>query len=170
MCLSYRAFMLVCTVSVMELCCVASLEAGESVTKKNVSITVGIENAAIVGSDNRALQAGVDYVAGLGGGTVHIGPGVYLMKDSFHLRSNVAVIGQGKTTILRKCDGVKSALATDGDCGQEEITLADPDGFEVCMGVHIRQKELGGFYTTVATIISQKGNVFGAFRGHNSSI
>ena len=45
--------------------------------KKGVTITVGMENAAIVGSDNHALQAAVDYVSGLGGGTVYIGPGVY---------------------------------------------------------------------------------------------
>ena len=31
-------------------------------------ITVGMKNADITGSDNRALQAAVDYIAGLGGG------------------------------------------------------------------------------------------------------
>ena len=34
-----------------------------------IEITVGLENADIVGSDNRALQAAVDYVGNLGGGT-----------------------------------------------------------------------------------------------------
>src|SRR5438445_5448562 len=32
-------------------------------------ITVGVRDADIVGADNRALQAAVDYIAGLGGGT-----------------------------------------------------------------------------------------------------
>ena len=87
--------------------------------KKGILITVGLKDADIVGSDNQALQAAVDYVAGLGGGTVNIGPGTYLMKDSLHLRSNVTLIGQNEATVFRKCDGAKSPLATDGDYGQD---------------------------------------------------
>jgi len=135
-------------------------EAGERTMRKCVSVTVGLKDADIIGSDNRALQAAVDYVAGLGGGVVNIGPGTYLMKDSLHLRSNVTLIGQGDATVLRKCDGAKSALATDGDYGQEEVTLVNPSGFEVGMGVTVADDNSGGFHTTVATIISQDGNVF----------
>ncbi len=123
--------------------------------KKGISITVGVENAAIVGSDNRALQAAVDYVAGLGGGTVYIGPGVYEMKDSLHLRSNITVIGAGEATILRKGKGHTSRLVTDGDYGEEQITVEDPSGFEVGMGVTVRDDPSGGFHTTVGTIIAQ---------------
>lgn len=133
---------------------------GESVMRERVSITVGLKDADIIGSDNRALQAAVDYVAGLGGGTVEIGPGIYLMKDSLHLRSNVTVRGQGEATILRKCDSISSPLATDGDYGQEEITPANPDGFQVGMGVTVRDDNSGGFHTTVATIISRTGDRF----------
>ncbi|MBM3212966.1 hypothetical protein FJZ33_12145, partial [Candidatus Poribacteria bacterium] len=110
---------------------------GESNMEKGIYISVGLKDADIIGSDNRAIQGAVDYIAGLGGGTVYIKPGVYLMKDSLHLRSNVNVVGYGEDTILRKCDGVKSLLATDGDYGQEEITLKDPAGFEVGMGVTV---------------------------------
>ena len=56
-------------------------------------IRVGQRDADIIGSDNRALQAAVDYVAGLGGGIVEIGEGDYLMRDSLHLRSHVTVRG-----------------------------------------------------------------------------
>ena len=45
-------------------------------------ITVGREGADIIGNDNRALQAAVDYVANLGGGIVEIGAGEFLMRDS----------------------------------------------------------------------------------------
>ena len=45
-------------------------------------ITVGTSDADLVGSDNRVLQAAVDYLAGLGGGVVEIGPGEFLMRDS----------------------------------------------------------------------------------------
>lgn len=134
--------------------------AGESNMQKGVSITVGIKDADIVGSDNRTLQAAVDYVAGMGGGTVSIGPGTYLMNDSLHLRSNLHIIGQGQATVLLKCDGLSSALATDGDYGQEEVTLVNPAGFQVGMGVTVADDGSGGFHTTVATIISQEGNIF----------
>ncbi|MFT5405302.1 MAG: hypothetical protein ACI9DF_004149, partial [Verrucomicrobiales bacterium] len=46
------------------------------------AISVGHANADIIGTDNRALQAAVDYIAGLGGGIVNILPGTYLMNDS----------------------------------------------------------------------------------------
>ena len=95
------------------------------------------ENAAIVGSDNRALQAAVDYVSGLGGGTVRIGAGVYEMEDSLHLHSNVTVIGAGKDTILRKGSGHLSGLVTDGDYGEEQITVEDGAGLKVGMGVTV---------------------------------
>ena len=55
-------------------------------SKNGITITVGQENAHIVGNDHLALQAAVDYVANHGGGTVHIGPGEYAMFDSLHLR------------------------------------------------------------------------------------
>ena len=58
-----------------------------------VRITVGVRDADIIGSDNRALQAAVDYVGNLGGGVVVIGPGEYQMRDSLHLRNRVTVRG-----------------------------------------------------------------------------
>ena len=123
--------------------------------RKGISITVGVENAAIVGSDNYALQAAVDYVSGLGGGTVHIGAGVYEMEDSLHLRSNVTVIGAGQDTVLHKGSGHISQLVTDGDYGEEQITVADGSGFKVGMGVTVGDDRSGGFHTTVGTIIAR---------------
>src|SRR5688500_7776311 len=61
-------------------------------------ITVGIRDADLGGTDNRALQAGVDYIAALGGGVVEIGPGEYVMRDSLHLRSFVTVRGTSGQT------------------------------------------------------------------------
>ena len=58
------------------------------------TIRVGNLDADLIGADHRALQAAVDYIAGLGGGVVEIGPGEFHMGDSLHLRSNVTVRGQ----------------------------------------------------------------------------
>lgn len=123
-------------------------------------ITVGKRNADLIGSDNRALQAAVDYIAGLGGGIVEIGEGRYVMGDSLHLRSNVTVRGKKGKTILRKANGVVSALALDGDFGEQQITVEDPAGFAVGYGVAIWDDDAGGFHTTVARITGRNGNTF----------
>ncbi|MHB8520153.1 MAG: right-handed parallel beta-helix repeat-containing protein [Limisphaerales bacterium] len=123
-------------------------------------ITVGIKDADIIGADNRALQAAVDYVAGLGGGVVEIGPGEFQMRDSLHLRSFVTVRGTPDRTILRKAKAASSPLALDGDYGEEQITVTNPDGFAVGYGVTIWDAHSGGFHTTVARITGRNGNTF----------
>jgi len=122
------------------------------------TITVGRAGADLIGADNRALQAGVDYVASLGGGIVEIGEGDYLMRDSLHLRSGVTVRGRKGKTILRKADGAVSPLGLDGDFGEQQITLMDPSGFAVGSGVAIWDDNAGGFHTTVARITGRRGN------------
>ena len=121
-------------------------------------IVVGRQDADMVGDDNRVLQAAVDYIARLGGGTVTIGPGEFLMRDSLHLRSNVTVRGSAGKTVLRKADCVVSNLALDGDFGEQQITVNNLDGFSVGQGVAIWDDGAGGFHTTVARIVGQRGN------------
>ena len=121
-------------------------------------ITVGLSNADFTGTDNRVLQAAVDFIAGLGGGVVDIGEGEYIMHDSLHLRPFVTVRGVPGKTILRKADGVVSPLALDGDYGEEQITLVDPTGFRPGYGVAIWDSRAGGFHVTVARITGRKGN------------
>ncbi|HXP59857.1 MAG TPA: right-handed parallel beta-helix repeat-containing protein [Dongiaceae bacterium] len=126
--------------------------------KERPHITVGQRAGDIIGGDNRALQAAVDYVAGLGGGTVAIGPGEYIMRDSLHLRSQVAVRGTPGQTVLRKAPSTASPLKLDGDYGEEQITVADPTGFGIGDGVAVWDKNSGGFHTTVARITGASGN------------
>ena len=128
--------------------------------KERPTITIGLRDADIVGGDNRALQAAVDYVAGLGGGTIEIGAGEFVMRDSLHLRSFVTVRGVRGKTILRKAKAVSSPLALDGDYGEEQITVVNPDGFKVGDGVAIWDSNARGFHTTVARITGCSGNTF----------
>jgi hypothetical protein len=126
-----------------------------------IRIRVGVETQNdMVGSDNRVLQAAVDYVAAAGGGVVEIGRGEYLMRDSLHLRSHVEVRGTPGKTVLRKAKGVSSSLRLDGDYGEEQVTLANPDGFAVGDGVAVWDKNANGFHTTVARIIGRSGDTF----------
>jgi len=123
---------------------------------RGIDIKVGSREGDIVGTDGRALQAALNYVADLGGGTVEIAPGTYLMYDSLHLRSNVAVKGNG-IAVLRKCDGFSSRLVEDGDYGEELVTVADPSSFRAGMGIAIMDSKAGGFHTTVRTITGVDG-------------
>jgi hypothetical protein len=120
-------------------------------------VTVGREGADLIGSDGRVLQAAVDYVAGLGGGTVEIGPGEYVLRDSLHLRSHVTVRGAPGKTVLKKAAGASSPLAIDGDFGEEQVTLASPGGFEPGMGIAVWDDRAGGFHTTVGRITGRTG-------------
>jgi hypothetical protein len=118
-------------------------------------ISVGVDTGDLRGSDGRALQAAVDYIAGLGGGTVRIGAGVYEMRNALILRDNVHVVGvPGETTLVAR-DGLVVPLAADGDANQREITVADPTGFRVGDGVIIVDDNSGGFTDTTATLTAQ---------------
>ena len=128
--------------------------------RKNIRITVGVENAEITGNDNRALQAAVDYVSTLGEGTVEIGPGRYTMYDSLHLRSHVDIVGSVEETFLVKADAAESLLVLDGDFGEEQVTLASPNGFEVGNGITVCDKNSGGFHVVVGTVLWREGDVF----------
>lgn len=121
-------------------------------------ITVGVRDAEIVGCDNRALQAAVDYVGKLGGGLVEVGPGEYLMHDSLHMRSGVTVRGAGAETVFKKDAEVRSLLAADGDYGECAVTVANPEGFEIGYGVHVATRRVHGFHTVCATILNKKDN------------
>ncbi len=125
-----------------------------------VLVKVGVDQGDIKGSDNRALQAAVDYAAGLGGGVVEIGAGEFLMRDSLHLRAHVTVRGVAGKTVLRKAPAAVSPLKVDGDYGEEQITLVNPAGFAVGDGVAVWDKNANGFHTTVARLTGARGDTF----------
>jgi polygalacturonase len=128
--------------------------------KELPTISVGQSKEDIVGGDNRALQAAMDYIAGLGGGVVLVGPGEFLMRDSLHLRSHVTVRGTAGKTILKKADGAVSNLAMDGDYGEEQVTVVNSEGFRVGDGITVWDSQSGGFHTTVGRITGRRGNTF----------
>lgn len=119
-------------------------------------MSIGIDAGDLRGADHRALQAAVDYIAGLGGGTVRIGPGRYEMRNALMLRSNVQIVGEPGKTVLAACDGVKVRLAADGDANERQITLEDAAAFRIGDGVVIKDKSSGsGFEVTTATLTAR---------------
>ena len=122
--------------------------------RRTPTVSVGHAEADITGHDNRTLQAAVDYIAGLGGGTVEIGPGTYTMRDSLHLRNHVTDPWTAdRNPFFFKADAVESPLTLDGDYGEEQITVASPTGFAPGYGVSVTDDSSGGFHTVVCTLI-----------------
>ena len=129
--------------------------------KERLTITVGRRNADLEGMTDRALQAAVDYAARLGGGTVRILPGKYVLRNAVRLASNVRIVGSGDDTILAKHASVATKLAANSDWYDQEITLADADGFAVGDGVCLRTKrESGGGDVVKRTLVARDGNRF----------
>jgi hypothetical protein len=139
---------------------------GDSVYEPNwdqrLTMTVGQQKGDLIGTSQKAIQAAVDYVARLGGGTVQILPGTYTLRGSIHLRSNVRLIGSGDETILTKPASVTTKLVSDSDWYDREITLTDASGFEVGDSVCLRTRNphTGGPTVLKRTLIARSGNRF----------
>ncbi|MCB9767082.1 MAG: right-handed parallel beta-helix repeat-containing protein [Candidatus Omnitrophica bacterium] len=102
--------------------------------KTKPTLTVG-PGGDFEGSTVSALQAGIDYLAAAGGGTLEILPGDFVFNNALKLRSGVSVRGSGPETRFKKNDYLESPLAIDSDWYESSITLSNPDGFEEGMGI-----------------------------------
>lgn len=130
--------------------------------EERLTLTVGPRDGQIRGMDDRALQAGVDYLAALGGGTLRILPGEYRLNNAVHLRSGIRVEGSGPETVLIKNASTRTRLLHDSDWYEQEITLADPSGFAVGYGVVLqaRNPHNQGRSTQKRTLVARNGNRF----------
>ena len=80
-----------------------------------LTVTVGPRDADLVGKDDKVIQAAVDYVARLGGGTVKVLPGTYRLRNAVYLQPRVRLLGSGTDAVLIKEDSRTSKLAADSD-------------------------------------------------------
>lgn len=129
---------------------------------ERLTITVGPRDADITGTSQKAVQAAVDYVARLGGGTVKLLPGEYRLRNAVTLAAKVRLLGSGLDTILFKPASIRTKLAQDSDWYDQEITLDDPSGFQVGDGVCLRTKNPHNGSQTVAkrTLVARDGRRF----------
>lgn len=130
--------------------------------KAAVTVTVGPKDADLVGTTDRVLQAAVDYVARLGGGTVQILSGTYRLRNSVFLASKVRLVGSGLDCVLIKEPSVTTKLSEDSDWFDQEITLDDAAGFRIGDGVCLRSKNQSGSGGKVLkrTLVARDGNRF----------
>jgi len=129
---------------------------------ERLTITVGRQKADLVGSDDKVLQAAVDYIARLGGGTVHVLPGTYTLRNAVHLPSKIRLLGSGDDSIITKIPSRSVSLAEDSDWYDQEITLTDAKGFHVGDGIVLRAKNpsSGARDVIKRTLVARKGNRF----------
>ncbi len=120
-------------------------------------VRVGIDNGDRRGRDQRVIQAAIDYVANLGGGTVEIAAGRYSLRNAVQLRNNVHIVGVPEKSVLVIGPGRKAALAKDVAKGATEITLVDAAGFELGDAIALEDKAGHGFEVTTATLIARLG-------------
>jgi hypothetical protein len=130
--------------------------------RERLAVTVGPAKADLVGADQRVIQAAVDYVAALGGGTVKLLAGTFRLRNAVYLRSKVRIVGSGDETILVKEPSIATKLAADSDWYDQEITLADAKGFAIGDGVCLRTRNPHNGGTDVAkrTLVARSGNRF----------
>lgn len=129
---------------------------------ERVTITVGNKDGDLIGSTEKVLQAAVDSVVRLGGGTVKVLPGTYRLRNSVYLASKVRIVGSGAESVLIKEPSTKTKLVVDSDWYDQEVTLEDAKEFRVGDGVVIRTKNPhnGGPTVLKRTLVARTGNRF----------
>jgi hypothetical protein len=130
--------------------------------EERLTVTVGPRKADLCGATEKVLQAAVDYLARLGGGTVRVLPGTYRLRNAVHLQSHVRILGCGTDSILIKEPSATTKLAADSDWYDQEITLADARGFRVGDGVCLRARNphTGGSNVFKCTLVARSGKRF----------
>ncbi len=123
-----------------------------------MSLCVG-PGGKIEGSDDKVLQAGVDYLHRLGGGTLHIQPGTYRMRNALYLRPGVHIVGSGMETVLQKEPSTCSALICDSDWYEAQVRVADPTGFDPGCGIVLRSQHAGALQVIKDTVTAVEGDV-----------
>ncbi len=130
--------------------------------RRDLVLTVGQTEGDLQGDDGKIIQAGIEYLNRLGGGTLEVLPGVYNLQNSIYLRPNITLRGSGEETILRKSGSVVTALARDSDWFEYGIQVEDINGFVPGGGVMLRSKKGAGdwqYDVLRATVTAIKGNV-----------
>ena len=125
-------------------------------------LTVGQTEGDLQGKDDKTIQAGIEYLGRLGGGTLRLLPGTYLLRNAVYLRPNITLEGSGETTILRKADSVVTPLVRDSDWFEYGVQVKDVTGFTPGGGIMLRSKNGPGdwqFDVLRATVTAIDGDV-----------
>ncbi|MHC4425107.1 MAG: right-handed parallel beta-helix repeat-containing protein [Planctomycetota bacterium] len=108
--------------------------------RRDLVLTVGQTEGDLQGKDDKIIQAGIEYLNRVGGGTLRILPGVYNLRNAIYLRPNITLQGSGERTVLRKANSVVTDLARDSDWFEYGVHVNDIKGFVPGGGIMLRSK------------------------------
>jgi hypothetical protein len=112
--------------------------------RRDMVLTIGQTQGDLQGKDDKVIQAGIEYLNRVGGGTLRILPGVYDLRNAIYLRPNITLKGSGEETVLRKADSVVTALTKDSDWFEYGVQVKDASGFAPGGGIMLRSKKAAG--------------------------
>jgi parallel beta-helix repeat protein len=146
------------------------IAAGKSVTTTNrpmrnrqdMVLTVGQNEGDLQGNDDKIIQAGIEYLNRVGGGTLVILPGIYNLRNAIYLHANITLRGSGEKTVLRKCNSVVTKLLRDSDWFEYGVQVKDVKGFVPGGGIMLRSKKGAGdwqYDVLRATVTAIEGDV-----------
>ena len=122
-------------------------------------LTVGQNEGDLQGKDDKVIQAGVDYVFRLGGGTVRVLPGTYIMRNAVCLRPGITLCGSGDQTILKKAPSFSSPVVREADWFEYCVQVADPKGFTPGCGIAVSNNKDDWPPVRIFTVTAVRGNV-----------
>jgi parallel beta-helix repeat protein len=145
--------------TVLSGCSFQSRESASTAHRKSKTVTVAQSGPAdFVGADDAVLQKAVDSLEP--GDTLEIGPGIYQMENSLFVASRVTVRGRPGQTILQKGTGAECLLTEDGDYGESQLRVTDPQKFRPGMGISVSDKLLNsGWDVSVTTVKAVEGDL-----------
>jgi hypothetical protein len=126
------------------------------------TLTVGEKSGDMLGRNDRVIQAALDYVARLGGGTVKVLPGTYTFRNAVWLPSRVRLLGSGPESVFTRGPSTRTELIADSDWYDQEITLQDAGAFQVGDGIVLQATNPHHSGPTVIkrTLVARSGNRF----------
>jgi hypothetical protein len=123
-------------------------------------VTVGGSTADVSVYTSGAIQLALDAIKARGGGIVKLNPGTFDIVGPVRLSSNTSLIGSGKSTVLKKCNGFKTSFIIDADWGMLKAKVKDASGFKIGMGIQLSDSEHDqGWDVTTALITDIQDNV-----------
>jgi parallel beta-helix repeat protein len=148
----------------------AGLTAGQNIFSQSIGlvdvkhsdqvIIVGGSDADVTGFTSAAIQIALDAIRTRGGGIVKLNPGEYDITGPVRLYSNISLIGSGRSTILKKCNGFRTSFIIDADWGMLKAVVKDASGFKTGMGIQLYDdKHNQGWDVTTAVITDIQDNV-----------
>ncbi len=129
---------------------------------ERLTFSVGEKSGDMIGQSDKVIQAALDYVARLGGGTVQLLPGTYTFRNAVWMPSRVRLLGSGADSVITRGPSVRTELTLDSDWYDQEVTLKDGSAFQVGDGIVLQATNPDNGAATVIkrTLVARNGNRF----------